>query len=174
MQHHILCCDKQKQSTFLFKLNQFIYYTLFQFTPLPVWHGRGYRSLGFRFGNICYIRYCFQLSEGFANSLYLLWYPHSGANPLFAVMLVRYLKKLIHYWRTLKFWFWSLSFSPSISFIYMHAENRAYEHKHLHLHFFCCFMHILLSQLTCQFLLFQDALRPDRSSSTHFGLQRVR
>ncbi|BBG98848.1 Metallo-hydrolase/oxidoreductase superfamily protein [Prunus dulcis] len=22
-----------------------------QFTPLPVWHGRGYRSLGFRFGN---------------------------------------------------------------------------------------------------------------------------
>lgn len=24
-------------------------------TPLPVWHGRGYRSLGFRFGNICYI-----------------------------------------------------------------------------------------------------------------------
>ncbi|KAL6559974.1 hypothetical protein OROGR_005091 [Orobanche gracilis] len=26
-----------------------------QFTPLPVWHGPGYRSLGFRFGNICYI-----------------------------------------------------------------------------------------------------------------------
>ncbi|XP_030490625.2 putative hydrolase C777.06c isoform X2 [Cannabis sativa] len=26
-----------------------------KFTPLPVWHGRGYRSLGFRFGNICYI-----------------------------------------------------------------------------------------------------------------------
>ncbi|EOY27117.1 Catalytic, putative isoform 1 [Theobroma cacao] len=26
-----------------------------QVTPLPVWHGRGYRSLGFRFGNICYI-----------------------------------------------------------------------------------------------------------------------
>ncbi|XP_021716458.1 putative hydrolase C777.06c [Chenopodium quinoa] len=24
-------------------------------TPLPVWHGEGYRSLGFRFGNICYI-----------------------------------------------------------------------------------------------------------------------
>ncbi|WCJ39512.1 Metallo-hydrolase/oxidoreductase superfamily protein [Euphorbia peplus] len=24
-------------------------------TPLPVWHGRNYRSLGFRFGNICYI-----------------------------------------------------------------------------------------------------------------------
>ncbi|KNA03935.1 hypothetical protein SOVF_204450, partial [Spinacia oleracea] len=24
-------------------------------TPLPVWHGQGYRSLGFRFGNICYI-----------------------------------------------------------------------------------------------------------------------
>ncbi|KAG6581849.1 hypothetical protein SDJN02_20150 [Cucurbita argyrosperma subsp. argyrosperma] len=24
-------------------------------TPLPVWHGRGYRSLGFRFGNVCYI-----------------------------------------------------------------------------------------------------------------------
>lgn len=24
-------------------------------TPLPVWHGHGYRSLGFRFGNICYI-----------------------------------------------------------------------------------------------------------------------
>lgn len=26
-----------------------------KFTPLPVWHGPGYRSLGFRFGNICYI-----------------------------------------------------------------------------------------------------------------------
>ncbi|XP_051135691.1 putative hydrolase C777.06c [Andrographis paniculata] len=26
-----------------------------EFTPLPVWHGPGYRSLGFRFGNICYI-----------------------------------------------------------------------------------------------------------------------
>ncbi|KAL5579477.1 hypothetical protein UlMin_011919 [Ulmus minor] len=24
-------------------------------TPLPVWHGRGYRSLGFRFGDVCYI-----------------------------------------------------------------------------------------------------------------------
>uniref|UniRef100_A0A2P2KVS4 Uncharacterized protein MANES_04G140400 n=2 Tax=Rhizophora mucronata TaxID=61149 RepID=A0A2P2KVS4_RHIMU len=24
-------------------------------TPLPVWHGHGYRSLGFRFGNISYI-----------------------------------------------------------------------------------------------------------------------
>ncbi|PKI64362.1 hypothetical protein CRG98_015222 [Punica granatum] len=27
----------------------------FEFTPLPVWHGRSYRSLGFRFGNVCYI-----------------------------------------------------------------------------------------------------------------------
>ncbi|CAA3010868.1 Hypothetical predicted protein [Olea europaea subsp. europaea] len=26
-----------------------------QFTPLPVWHGSNYRSLGFRFGKICYI-----------------------------------------------------------------------------------------------------------------------
>ncbi|KAH1084746.1 hypothetical protein AAZX31_07G008100 [Glycine max] len=26
-----------------------------KFTPLPVWHGQNYRSLGFRFGNICYI-----------------------------------------------------------------------------------------------------------------------
>lgn len=26
-----------------------------KFTPLPVWHGKDYRSLGFRFGNICYI-----------------------------------------------------------------------------------------------------------------------
>ncbi|KAF7814121.1 putative hydrolase [Senna tora] len=26
-----------------------------KFTPLPVWHGPGYRSLGFRFGDICYI-----------------------------------------------------------------------------------------------------------------------
>ncbi|KAI9160938.1 hypothetical protein LWI28_012923 [Acer negundo] len=24
-------------------------------TPLPVWHGPGYRSLGFRFGSVCYI-----------------------------------------------------------------------------------------------------------------------
>ncbi|OAY67836.1 putative hydrolase [Ananas comosus] len=28
---------------------------LVQVTPLPVWHGGGYRSLGFRFGDICYI-----------------------------------------------------------------------------------------------------------------------
>ncbi|XP_059640957.1 putative hydrolase C777.06c isoform X2 [Cornus florida] len=27
----------------------------FEFTPLPVWHGQNYRSLGFRFGNVCYI-----------------------------------------------------------------------------------------------------------------------
>ncbi|CAN1218142.1 Putative hydrolase C777.06c [Linum perenne] len=27
----------------------------FEFTPLPVWHGKAYRSLGFRFGNVCYI-----------------------------------------------------------------------------------------------------------------------
>ncbi|XP_024970975.1 putative hydrolase C777.06c isoform X2 [Cynara cardunculus var. scolymus] len=26
-----------------------------KFTPLPVWHGRNYRSLGFRFGSVCYI-----------------------------------------------------------------------------------------------------------------------
>ncbi|KFK24497.1 hypothetical protein AALP_AAs60760U000100, partial [Arabis alpina] len=23
--------------------------------PLPIWHGSNYRSLGFRFGNVCYI-----------------------------------------------------------------------------------------------------------------------
>ncbi|CAA0821142.1 Metallo-hydrolase/oxidoreductase superfamily protein [Striga hermonthica] len=43
-----------------------------QFTPLPVWHGRGYRSLGFRFGNICYIRSIFinslWTSKGFGGS----------------------------------------------------------------------------------------------------------
>lgn len=27
-----------------------------QVTPLPVWHGPGYRSLGFRIGDVCYIR----------------------------------------------------------------------------------------------------------------------
>lgn len=27
-----------------------------QFTPIPVWHGPGYLSFGFRFGDICYIR----------------------------------------------------------------------------------------------------------------------
>ncbi|KAA8541681.1 hypothetical protein F0562_022833 [Nyssa sinensis] len=26
-----------------------------KFTPLPVWHGQRYHSLGFRFGNVCYI-----------------------------------------------------------------------------------------------------------------------
>ncbi|EPS68673.1 hypothetical protein M569_06095, partial [Genlisea aurea] len=26
-----------------------------EFTPLPVWHGRGYCSFGYRFGNVCYI-----------------------------------------------------------------------------------------------------------------------
>ncbi|KAG8380102.1 hypothetical protein BUALT_Bualt07G0158700 [Buddleja alternifolia] len=34
-----------------------------QFTPLPVWHGRGYRSLGFRFGNICYISDASEIPE---------------------------------------------------------------------------------------------------------------
>ncbi|KAL4194583.1 hypothetical protein AMTRI_Chr05g69330 [Amborella trichopoda] len=65
-------------------------------TPLPVWHGNGYRSLGFRFGNICYISDVSELPEE--------TYP-------------------------------------------------------------------LLND--CD-LLILDALRPDRSSSTHFGLPRVR
>ncbi|KAK6125042.1 hypothetical protein DH2020_041220 [Rehmannia glutinosa] len=34
-----------------------------QFTPLPVWHGQGYRSLGFRFGNICYISDASEIPE---------------------------------------------------------------------------------------------------------------
>ncbi|XP_043720625.1 putative hydrolase C777.06c [Telopea speciosissima] len=34
-----------------------------QVTPLPVWHGRGYRSLGFRFGNICYISDASEIPE---------------------------------------------------------------------------------------------------------------
>lgn len=44
-------------STLEFKIiheEPFIVHDL-KFTPLPVWHGRGYRSLGFRFGNVCYI-----------------------------------------------------------------------------------------------------------------------
>ncbi|KAG8053894.1 hypothetical protein GUJ93_ZPchr0001g30829 [Zizania palustris] len=28
---------------------------LLEVIPMPVWHGKGYRSLGFRFGRICYI-----------------------------------------------------------------------------------------------------------------------
>ncbi|KAK4395114.1 putative hydrolase [Sesamum angolense] len=67
----------------------------FEFTPLPVWHGRGYRSLGFRFGNICYISDVSEIPE--------------DTYPL--------------------------------------LEN-------------------------CDFLI-MDALRPDRSSSTHFGLPRA-
>ncbi|OMP11636.1 Beta-lactamase-like protein [Corchorus capsularis] len=66
-----------------------------QITPLPVWHGRGYRSLGFRFGNICYISDVSEIPE--------------ETYPL--------------------------------------LEN-------------------------CE-LLIMDALRPDRSSSTHFGLPRA-
>ncbi|KAL6996319.1 hypothetical protein U1Q18_006453 [Sarracenia purpurea var. burkii] len=34
-----------------------------KFTPLPVWHGSGYRSLGFRFGNICYISDASEIPE---------------------------------------------------------------------------------------------------------------
>ncbi|KAH9713350.1 Lactamase B domain-containing protein [Citrus sinensis] len=64
-------------------------------TPLPVWHGAGYRSLGFRFGNICYISDVSEIPEE--------TYP--------------FLKD-------------------------------------------------------CEILI-MDALRPDRSSSTHFGLPRV-
>ncbi|XP_077216916.1 metallo-hydrolase/oxidoreductase superfamily protein isoform X1 [Tasmannia lanceolata] len=32
-------------------------------TPLPVWHGQGYRSLGFRFGNVCYISDASEIPE---------------------------------------------------------------------------------------------------------------
>ncbi|PWA43347.1 metallo-hydrolase/oxidoreductase superfamily protein [Artemisia annua] len=42
--------DLKVQLHFLDTLEQ-----LFNITPLPVWHGRDYRSLGFRFGNVCYI-----------------------------------------------------------------------------------------------------------------------
>lgn len=38
----------------LIKEEPFIVHNL-KVTPLPVWHGKGYRSLGFRFGDICYI-----------------------------------------------------------------------------------------------------------------------
>uniref|UniRef100_A0A0E0B216 Metallo-beta-lactamase domain-containing protein n=1 Tax=Oryza glumipatula TaxID=40148 RepID=A0A0E0B216_9ORYZ len=31
-------------------------YVNYKVIPLPVWHGQGYRSLGFRFGRVCYIR----------------------------------------------------------------------------------------------------------------------
>ncbi|KAJ4951309.1 hypothetical protein NE237_028141 [Protea cynaroides] len=34
-----------------------------QVTPLPVWHGRNYRSLGFRFGNVCYISDASEIPE---------------------------------------------------------------------------------------------------------------
>lgn len=33
-----------------------VVFELFQIIPLPVWHGSNYRSLGFRFGDVCYIR----------------------------------------------------------------------------------------------------------------------
>ncbi|KAJ4749323.1 Metallo-hydrolase/oxidoreductase superfamily protein [Rhynchospora pubera] len=32
-------------------------------TPLPVWHGPGYRSLGFRFGDVCYISDASEIPE---------------------------------------------------------------------------------------------------------------
>ncbi|XP_077216923.1 metallo-hydrolase/oxidoreductase superfamily protein isoform X2 [Tasmannia lanceolata] len=35
----------------------------FEVTPLPVWHGQGYRSLGFRFGNVCYISDASEIPE---------------------------------------------------------------------------------------------------------------
>lgn len=38
----------------IIKEEPFIVHNL-KITPLPVWHGQGYRSLGFRFGDICYI-----------------------------------------------------------------------------------------------------------------------
>ncbi|XP_019196830.1 PREDICTED: putative hydrolase C777.06c [Ipomoea nil] len=38
----------------IIKEDPFIVHDL-KIIPLPVWHGAGYRSLGFRFGNICYI-----------------------------------------------------------------------------------------------------------------------
>ncbi|MCD7446786.1 hypothetical protein HAX54_016879 [Datura stramonium] len=38
----------------IIKEDPFIVHDL-EIIPLPVWHGSGYRSLGFRFGNTCYI-----------------------------------------------------------------------------------------------------------------------
>lgn len=38
----------------IIKEEPFVVHNL-KITPLPVWHGHGYRSLGFRFGDVCYI-----------------------------------------------------------------------------------------------------------------------
>ena len=43
-------------------------------------------------------------------------------------MLVTYLKKRIHFWRTVKSWFWSLSLSLSLSL------TRTHTHTHIHAH----------------------------------------
>ncbi|XP_058068811.1 putative hydrolase C777.06c isoform X2 [Magnolia sinica] len=46
----------------IIKEEPFIVHNL-EITPLPVWHGKGYRSLGFRFGNVCYISDASEIPE---------------------------------------------------------------------------------------------------------------
>lgn len=54
-----LCTSSVEMTCYSFLTLCWYLFLMLQFTPLPVWHGQGYRSLGFRFGNICYVRWRF-------------------------------------------------------------------------------------------------------------------
>ncbi|KAA3482084.1 Beta-lactamase-like protein [Gossypium australe] len=101
-----------------------------QITPLPVWHGRGYRSLGFRFGDICYISDVSDIPEE--------TYPLLENCEILILVISLYID--------------------------MHAQE-----------FTSKFINALSGYLieSIYKMLSQDALRPDRSSSTHFGLPRA-
>ncbi|MQL80226.1 hypothetical protein Taro_012684 [Colocasia esculenta] len=106
----------------IIKEEPFIVHNL-KVTPLPVWHGQGYRSLGFRFGNICYISDVSDIPE----ETYELLQDCDILIMILNVTCIVICKVLLRR---------------------------------------------LAVDLYFQFL--QDALRPDRSSSTHFGLPRVK
>jgi uncharacterized membrane protein (GlpM family) len=80
-----------------------------QVTPLPVWHGQGYRSLGFRFGDVCYIRYkeiqLFNLFSILSTTVNLI-----GKYYVIVATSVRYLKRLMNLCTTVTFLYWFVPF----------------------------------------------------------------
>lgn len=76
----------------------------------------------------------------------------------FTVTLVKYLKKPTHFWETVNSWLWCLP----LTF-----------HRH-EPHIPSTFSFLRNTFFSSNWADFQDALRPDRNSATHFALPRVK
>ncbi|KAG0612916.1 hypothetical protein M758_6G062300 [Ceratodon purpureus] len=113
-------------------------------TPLPVWHGPGYRSLGFRVGDVCYIS---DASEIPAET-----YPLLENCDLLILVLYTFFAGLSLYDSALT----CIMLKDSQKYVYCDWLLRPS-------------LRFYFSQL----FFLQDALRPDRSSATHFGMPAV-